>query len=124
MKEARKVIEQLEVDREIAIAEVKKQVHEEMELKDQELRDIRQQCVNLQEESKIYTEKVDKLEKSSQFLINIYLKGLWYMVFNDTFNNISFILWWSVLLVEETRVPGEIHRPAANHAYKIHLYEL
>jgi hypothetical protein len=53
------VIEQLEVDREIAIAEVKKQVHEEMELKDQELRDIRQQCVNLQEESKICTEKVD-----------------------------------------------------------------
>ena len=66
MKEARKVIEQLEVDREIAIAEVKKQVHEEMELKDQELRDIRQQCVNLQEESKICTEKVDKLEKSNQ----------------------------------------------------------
>jgi hypothetical protein len=24
------------------------------------------------------------------------------MVFNDTFNNISAILWWSVLLVEET----------------------
>jgi hypothetical protein len=48
---------------------VKKQVHEEMELKDQELRDIRQQCVNLQEESKICTEKVDKLEKSSQFIM-------------------------------------------------------
>jgi uncharacterized protein YpuA (DUF1002 family) len=29
------------------------------------------------------------------------------MVFNATFNNISFILWWSVLLVEETGVPGE-----------------
>jgi hypothetical protein len=26
------------------------------------------------------------------------------MVFNATFNNISAILWWSVLLVEETRV--------------------
>ena len=24
------------------------------------------------------------------------------MVFNDTFNNISIILWWLVLLVEET----------------------
>ena len=24
------------------------------------------------------------------------------MVFNDTFNNISVISWWSVLLVEET----------------------
>jgi hypothetical protein len=28
-------------------------------------------------------------------------------VFNVTFNNISVILWWSVLLVEETGVPGE-----------------
>jgi hypothetical protein len=28
------------------------------------------------------------------------------MVFNVTFNNISAISWWSVLLVEETRVPG------------------
>ena len=27
------------------------------------------------------------------------------MVLNATFNNISVILWWSVLLVEETRVP-------------------
>jgi hypothetical protein len=29
------------------------------------------------------------------------------MVFNATFNNISVILWRSVLLVEETVVPGE-----------------
>ena len=36
-------------------------------------------------------------------------------MFNATFNNISIILWWSVLLVEETRVPGENHRPAASH---------
>jgi len=32
------------------------------------------------------------------------------MVFNATFNNISAISWWSVLLMEETRVPGENHR--------------
>jgi hypothetical protein len=31
------------------------------------------------------------------------------MVFNSTFNNISVISWWSVLLVEETGVPGENH---------------
>ena len=37
------------------------------------------------------------------------------MVFNATFNNISAISWWSVLLVEETGVPGENHRPAASH---------
>ena len=36
-------------------------------------------------------------------------------MFNATFNNISAISWWSVLLVEETRVPGEDHRPAASH---------
>jgi hypothetical protein len=40
---------------------------------------------------------------------------MWFMVFNATFNNISVISWGSVLLVEETRVPGENHRPAASH---------
>jgi hypothetical protein len=35
--------------------------------------------------------------------------------FNATFNNTSVILWWSVLLVEETEVPGINHRPAASH---------
>jgi hypothetical protein len=35
------------------------------------------------------------------------------MVFSATFNNISVISWQSVLLVEETGVPGENHRPAA-----------
>ena len=38
---------------------------------------------------------------------------VWFMVFNATFNNISAILWQSVLLVEETGVPGENIRPAA-----------
>ena len=33
----------------------------------------------------------------------------WLMVFNVTFNNISVISWHSVLLVEETVVPGENH---------------
>jgi hypothetical protein len=37
------------------------------------------------------------------------------MVFNTTFNNISVISWWSVLLVEETGGPGENHRPVASH---------
>jgi len=31
------------------------------------------------------------------------------MVFNATFNNISVIAWRSVLLVEESGVPGENH---------------
>jgi hypothetical protein len=37
--------------------------------------------------------------------VGLYEIGLC-MVFNATFNNISVISWWSVLLVEETRVPG------------------
>jgi len=37
------------------------------------------------------------------------------MVFNATFNNISVISWRSVLLVKETGVPCENHRPAANY---------
>jgi len=37
------------------------------------------------------------------------------MVFNATFNNISVISWRSILLVEETGVPGENHQPAASH---------
>jgi hypothetical protein len=39
----------------------------------------------------------------------------WFMVFNLTFNNISFISWRSVLLMEETGVPGENHLPVASH---------
>jgi len=37
------------------------------------------------------------------------------MMFNATFNNISVKWWLSVLLMEETGVPGENHRPAAGH---------
>jgi hypothetical protein len=33
------------------------------------------------------------------------------MVINATFNNISVTSWRSVLLEEETRVPGENHQP-------------
>jgi len=37
------------------------------------------------------------------------------MMSNTTFNNISVISWWSVLMVEETGVPRENHPPAASH---------
>ena len=36
------------------------------------------------------------------------------MVYNATFNNISVILWRSVLLVEETAGPRENHQPVAS----------
>ena len=40
---------------------------------------------------------------------------VWFMVFNATFNNISVILWRSVLLVEEAGVPGKKQEPVASH---------
>ena len=45
---------------------------------------------------------------------SIFQNVLGVMVFNATFNNISAISWRSVLLVEETGVHGENHRPAAS----------
>jgi len=41
-------------------------------------------------------------------------KGYEFMLFNDTFNNISVISRRSVLLVEETGVPAENYRHAAS----------
>jgi hypothetical protein len=58
------------------------------------------------------------------YAINAYhhiknMSGQWVrvrvMVFNATFNNISDISWQSVLLVEETGVPGENHQPVESH---------
>ena len=46
------------------------------------------------------------------------------MVFKATFNNISAISWRSVLLVEETRVPEEDHRPVTDKLYHIMLYRV
>jgi hypothetical protein len=48
------------------------------------------------------------------------------MVFNATFNNISVISWWSVLLVAEIRVPRENHRPpqVPDKFYHIMLYQV
>jgi len=37
------------------------------------------------------------------------------MAVNATFNNISVISWQSVLLVEETGVPGENNQSVASH---------
>ena len=44
--------------------------------------------------------------------IKIWLVWFGFMVLNATFNNISVISWWSVLLVEEI---GENHRPVTSH---------
>jgi hypothetical protein len=48
------------------------------------------------------------------------------LVLNATFNNISVISWWSVLLVEETGVPGENHdlSQVIDKLYHIMLYQV
>ena len=53
-------------------------------------------------------------QKSHSYYIN---HAVWFRfgVFNATFNNISVRSWRSALLVEETGVPRENHRPAVSH---------
>jgi hypothetical protein len=53
-----------------------------------------------------------------------HLVGCGFMVFNTTFNNISVISWWSVLLVEETGGPGENHRPATRQTLSHNVVHL
>ena len=48
-------------------------------------------------------------------MVSISIGWVRVMVFNATFNNISVMSWRSVLLVEETGVPRENHRPVASH---------
>ena len=50
----------------------------------------------------------------------------WFVVLNPTFNNISVISLQSVLLVEETRVPGENHNllQVTDKLYHLELYQV
>jgi hypothetical protein len=64
-----------------------------------------------------YPFHLKKLGKGDNLQIFL-IKHFWlvrFMVLNATFNNISVMSWLSVLLVEETGVPGENHRPVASH---------
>ena len=46
------------------------------------------------------------------------------MLFNATFNNISVISWRSVIVSEETGVPGENHLPVASHQQTLSHYNV
>jgi hypothetical protein len=55
---------------------------------------------------------INNLFYITDFIIKVRVRV---MVFNATFNNISVMSWRSVLLMEETGVPGKKYRPAASH---------
>ena len=69
----------------------------------------------------IHCDQIDVLVKVLYYLQDLYScnkfrkVGVRVMVFNATFNDISVISWQSVLLGEETEVPGENHRPTTSH---------
>ena len=61
---------------------------------------------------------LERMDQTSVIKVSWYCsEGVWlgFALFNTTSNNISVISWKSVLLVEETRVPGEKHCPTASH---------
>jgi hypothetical protein len=55
-----------------------------------------------------YASKSDYILYGTYFMVRV-------IVVNAIFNTISVISWMSVLLVEETGVPGENHRPVTSH---------
>ena len=67
-----------------------------------------------------YPEKTTDIDKLYHSVVRVHLAQttnsnvVIVMVFNVTFN-ILIIPWRSVLLVEETGIPAENHRPAASH---------
>ncbi|XP_041365531.1 golgin subfamily A member 4-like isoform X2 [Gigantopelta aegis] len=66
IKQARQMIEQLEKDREIAIAGVKQQFHEQIAEKDEDLQRTRQQCQQAMEDVAHLNDMLHKLEKAGQ----------------------------------------------------------
>jgi hypothetical protein len=61
------------------------------------------------------------LIKTALTTLNVVWFGLWCLT---PLSTISVISWWSVLVVEDTRVSGENHRPATNNLYHIMLHRV
>ena len=92
----------------------------ETSIKDVEFLTSRKMSWSLIHEEPIFPpehETINSTEKRTEFKTchSVRSGGLWFSVLNATFKNISVISWRSVLLVEETGVPRENHRPVASH---------
>ena len=83
------------------------------------LRDFLKECKSLSisqiSESVIYQNLNQPTSYNVHVKVNTIRASDRVVVNNATFNNISAISWRSVLLVEETGVPGEKNRPVAIH---------
>jgi hypothetical protein len=73
------------------------------------------------EHLEIYLDNIDKFHRQCM-IVDFYYRSnsndfpmVRFMMFSATFNNISVILWRSVLFAEETGVLGENHRTVASH---------
>ena len=60
----------------------------------------------------------NKYKVLSEYIVGLVI----FMVFIATFNNISALSWRSVLLMKETGIPGENHRPVASHGQTLNIW--
>ena len=77
----------------------------------------RHTILKLFKEIKLYILTYKKYKLLSEYMVALVI----FMVFNATFNNISALSWRSVLLMKETGVPGENHRPVAIHGKTLNI---
>ncbi len=66
LKEARNVIQDLETDKAMAVAQAKQHMHETMESKDTELQQIRASCQAFKQERDDFSVRIQQLEKLGQ----------------------------------------------------------
>jgi hypothetical protein len=83
-----------------------------------ELRRSNRRNIDLSQEKEEIINVIETLYLETGYLRPVlkYIVGLvWSILFNTTLNNISVISWRSVLLVDETGLPGENNRPVVGH---------
>jgi len=82
-------------------------ISKHIKLQQDQIKKVRPVVLTSNYDREVINEDINRLQPSQRLVL--------FMVFNATFNNISVILWRSVLLVEETGVHGENQRPVTSH---------